>query len=74
LHVQGEDGIIGTKYGVEAAQEWTSKKRIVSKEPKYSDAIEIRHTKRVQATKERSETLFSPIVNFSIIGRYLITI
>ena len=42
---------IGTKYGNEAAQEWTSKKRIVSKEPKYSDTIEIRHAKRVQATK-----------------------
>ena len=25
---------IGTKYGDEAAQEWTSEKRIVSKEPK----------------------------------------
>ncbi len=33
---------IGTKYGDEAAQ---------SKEPKYSDAIEIRHAKRVRATK-----------------------
>ena len=38
---------IGTKYGDKAAQEWTSKKRIMSKEPKYSDAFEIRHTERV---------------------------
>ena len=38
---------ISTKYGDEAAQELTSKKHIVSKEPKYSDAIEIRHAKRV---------------------------
>ncbi len=44
---------IGTKYGDKAAQEWTSKKHIVSKEPKYSHVIEIRHAKRVQATKER---------------------
>ena len=44
---------IGTKYVDEAAQVWTSKKRIVSKEPKYSDAIEIRHAKRIGATKER---------------------
>ena len=43
---------IGTKYGDNAAQEWTSDKCIVSKEPKYSDAIEIRHAERVQATKE----------------------
>ena len=44
---------IGTKYGDKAAQEWTSKKRIMSKEPKYSDAIEIRHAKRIRPTKER---------------------
>ena len=44
---------IGTKYGDEAAQEWTSEKRIMSNEPNYSDAIEIRHAERVRATKER---------------------
>ena len=44
---------ISTKYGDEAAQEWTSEKRIMSKEPKYSDAIEIRHAKRIRPTKER---------------------
>ena len=38
---------IGTKYGDKAAQEWISKMRIVSNEPKYSAEIEIRHAERV---------------------------
>ena len=38
---------IGTKYGDTAAQEWTSKKHIMSKEPEYYDAIEIRQAKSV---------------------------
>ncbi len=33
---------IGTKYGDDGAQEWTSKKRIVLVEPTYSSAIETR--------------------------------
>jgi hypothetical protein len=44
---------IGTKYGDNTAQEWTSKKHIVLAEPTYSSAIETRHAERVQATKER---------------------
>jgi hypothetical protein len=30
---------IGTKYGNEAAQEWTSRKKIILSEPAYSQAI-----------------------------------
>jgi hypothetical protein len=44
---------IGTKYGDDAAQEWTSKKHIVLAEPTYSSAIETRHAERVWATRER---------------------
>ncbi len=44
---------IGTKYSDDAAQEWTSKKRIVLAEPIYSSAIETRHAERVQATREQ---------------------
>ncbi len=42
---------ICTKYGDNAAQEWTSKKRIVLREPTYSLAIETRLTERVRATR-----------------------
>ena len=34
---------IGTKYGDEAAQEWTSGKKITVYEPAYSQAIQNRH-------------------------------
>ena len=44
---------IGTKYGDKAAQDWTSKKRIVLAEPTYSSAIETRHAERVRATREQ---------------------
>ncbi len=44
---------IGTKYGGNTAQEWTSKKHIVPAEPTYSSAIETRHTERVRATREQ---------------------
>ena len=46
---------IGTKYGDEAAQEWTSGKKITLSEPAYSQAIQNRHAARVKATRERIE-------------------
>jgi len=46
---------IGTKYGNEAAQEWTSRKKITLSEPVYSQAIRDRHAARVKATRERIE-------------------
>jgi hypothetical protein len=44
---------IGTKYGDNTAQEWTSKKRKVLAEPTYSSAIETRHAERVRANREQ---------------------
>jgi hypothetical protein len=44
---------IGTKYGNEAAQEWTSGKKIILQEPAYLQAILVRHVERVKATRER---------------------
>ncbi len=44
---------IGTKYGDNVAQEWTSKKRIVLAKPTYSSAIETRHTERARAIREQ---------------------
>ncbi len=44
---------IGTKYGDNVAQEWTSKKRIALTEPTYSSEIETRHAERVRATREQ---------------------
>ncbi len=46
---------IGTKYGDEAAQEWTGIKKINLLEPAYSQAIWDRHAARVRATRERIE-------------------
>jgi hypothetical protein len=46
---------IGTKYGDEAAQEWTSGKKITLSEPAYSQTIRDRHAARVKATRERIE-------------------
>ncbi len=46
---------IGTKYGNEAAQEWTSRKKINLLEPAYSQAIWDRHAARVRATREQIE-------------------
>ncbi len=44
---------IGTKYGNEAAQEWTSGKKIALLEPTYLQAIFDRHAERVKATRDR---------------------
>ncbi len=44
---------IGTKYGDNAAQEWTSKKRMVLPESIYSKAILDRHAERVQVTRDQ---------------------
>jgi hypothetical protein len=44
---------VGTKYGNEAAQEWTSRKKINLLEPAYSQAIRDRHAAWVIATRER---------------------
>ena len=46
---------IGTKYGDEAAQEWTSGKKITLSEPAYSQAIQDRQAARVKATREQIE-------------------
>jgi len=46
---------IGTKYGDEAAQEWTSGKKITLSVPAYSQAIRDRHAARVKATREQIE-------------------
>ncbi len=46
---------IGTKYGNEAAQEWTSRKKITLFEPAYSQAIRDRHATTVKATREQIE-------------------
>jgi hypothetical protein len=43
---------IGTKYGNEASQEWTSGKENTFSEPAYSQAIRDRHAARVKATGE----------------------
>ncbi len=44
---------IQTKYGDNAAQEWTSKKRVVLPKPTYSKAILDRHAERVQVTRDQ---------------------
>ena len=46
---------IGTKYGNEVAQEWTSTNKINLLEPAYSQAIWDRHAARVKATREQIE-------------------
>ncbi len=46
---------IGTKYGNEAAQEWTSGKKILLLEPAYLQVILDRHVESVKATRERIE-------------------
>jgi hypothetical protein len=52
---------IGTKYGNEAAQEWTSGKKISLSKPAYSQAIRDRHGARVKATGERIELRFKSL-------------
>jgi hypothetical protein len=49
---------ISTKYGNEAAQEWTNGKKINLLEPAYSQAIQDRHAARVRATREQIELMF----------------
>ncbi len=44
---------IETKFGDNAAQEWTSKKQIALTEPAYSQSILDRHGERVKATKDQ---------------------
>ncbi len=44
---------IGTKYGDDVAQEWSSKKCAVIPKPTYSKAILDRHAERVQATRDQ---------------------
>jgi hypothetical protein len=44
---------IGTKFGDDVSQEWTSKKRIALKEPAYSQPLLDRHGERVKATKDQ---------------------
>jgi len=44
---------IGTKYGDEAAQEWTSGKKITLSEPAYSQVIRDRHVARVKAQSDQ---------------------
>ncbi len=46
---------IGTKYGNEAAQEWTSGKKITLFKPTYSQFIRDRDAARVKATREQIE-------------------
>jgi hypothetical protein len=59
---EGQDvTYIGTKYGDNTAQEWTSKKHIVLAEPTHSSAIETRHTDRVWATREQLNCTMSSL-------------
>jgi hypothetical protein len=44
---------IRTKYCDNAAQEWTSKKRILLAEPSYSSEIKTRHAERARANREQ---------------------
>ncbi len=55
LRTSMEKTYIVTKNGDEAAQEWTSRKKINLLEPAYSQAIKDRHAARVRATKEQIE-------------------
>jgi hypothetical protein len=53
---------IGTKYSDNAAQEWTSKKRIVLAQPIYSSAIETRHAERVWVTREQLNQIMTSLM------------
>jgi hypothetical protein len=50
---------IGTKYGDDAAQEWTSKKCIALVEPTYSSAFETRHAERVCYFQSSGEVMIN---------------
>ena len=43
---------IGTKFGANAAQEWTSGKQTVLQDPAYLQVILVRHAERVKATRD----------------------
>ncbi len=55
---------IGTKYGDNAAQEWTSKNCIILAEPTYLSAIVTRHTKKstgnLRVTQLKNDQSHSP--------------
>jgi hypothetical protein len=57
---------IGTKYGDNAAQEWTSEKRVVLPKPTYSKAILDRHAERVQATRDQVNLKLSSLQQESL--------
>ncbi len=57
---------IGTKYGDNAAQEWTSKKCVVLPKPTYSKAILDRHAERVQATRDQVNRKLSSLQQGSL--------
>ena len=57
---------IGTKYGDNAAQEWTSGKRGILPKPAYSKAIMDRHAERVKATKDRVNLKLSSLQQESL--------
>ncbi len=57
---------IGTKYGDDAAQEWTSKKCTVLPKPTYSKAILDRHAERVQATRDQVNLKLSSLQQESL--------
>jgi hypothetical protein len=54
LHTSMEKMVkyMGTEFGNNAAQEWTSGKQIVLQEPAYLQAILARHAERVKATRD----------------------
>jgi hypothetical protein len=57
---------IRTKYGDNAAQEWTSEKRMVLPEPTYSKAILDRHAERVQVTRDQVNLKLSSLQQESL--------
>jgi hypothetical protein len=57
---------IGTKYGDDAAQEWTSEKRAILPEPAYSNTILDRQAERVKATKDRVNLKLSSLQQESL--------
>ncbi len=57
---------IGTKYGDDAAQEWTSKKCAVLPEPTYSKAILDRHAERVHTMRDRVNLKLSSLQQESL--------
>jgi hypothetical protein len=57
---------IGTKYGDDAAQEWTSKKCMVLPKPTYSNAILDRHAERGQAMRDQVNLKLSSLQQKSL--------